>query len=191
LDVIHRDIIAVWNFNDPGECLADPEAQALMSKLIEDLADREGVKPNKILAGGISGVGAIAGVAGGLSGPAAPIVVPIAVGVVFAAWVYIVYKKSEGTLRCLMAYIVGLTIVMQNLYWLTEGENRNLSLNDYKAALNAYKNKGVVHREIKSYVQGANAFARIDRDKTLSKITDLITEHRVNRVDMAATRTAN
>jgi hypothetical protein len=43
---------------------------------------------------GLSIVGAIAGIVSALSGPAAPIVVPIAAGVVIASWVYEVYQQS-------------------------------------------------------------------------------------------------
>ena len=39
-------------------------------------------------------VAAIAGILSALAGPAAPIVVPIATGVVLAAWVYEVYQSS-------------------------------------------------------------------------------------------------
>jgi hypothetical protein len=43
---------------------------------------------------GLAFLGAIAGIVGALSGPAAPIVIPIAGGLVLAKWMYDVYQAS-------------------------------------------------------------------------------------------------
>jgi hypothetical protein len=43
--------------------------------------------------GGVPGVATVAGIVIALAGPAAPIVVPILAGIVFATWVYVVYQK--------------------------------------------------------------------------------------------------
>lgn len=44
--------------------------------------------------GGLGLVASLAGILGGLSGPAAPIVLPIVAGLVLAAWVHQVYKQT-------------------------------------------------------------------------------------------------
>jgi len=180
LDVLHRDIIAVWNLNDPTSFLNE-EAKKMMAETVDDLVDRDTINPTKTLTVGFSGVVAISGLIGGLSGPAAPIVIPIVAGVVLAAWVYTAYAKTKGTSRCLLGYIVGLIIVMQHLFPRVEGRNGN-ELVDVKAAFEAalgeYKRSGKtdVHKEITSFVQ-SQALQRMDRDKALNKVTELIKRH--------------
>ena len=83
---------------------------------------------------GLAMVGTIAGIVSGLAGPAAPIVIPIVGCFVLAKWAYDVLPSdvravfvslqrcvlnndsSPGTLRRLMAYIIDLALIMQNLF---------------------------------------------------------------------------
>ncbi|KAF9488802.1 hypothetical protein BDN71DRAFT_1424471 [Pleurotus eryngii] len=182
LDVIHRDVIAVWNFQDPNKHLNSIKFQELMSQIVDDLAERDMLDPNKTLVGGITLVGTIAGIIGGLSGPAAPIVIPIVATVVFAKWVYDVYKQSAPVLRCLMGYIVDLTIIMQILFMLTRGDPRPVSNRMIKLATKTYAEspaKVQIHNQIQDYVERNDVFKRMHRDGVLAKIVDLIEKWKI------------
>ncbi|KAL0947982.1 hypothetical protein HGRIS_010608 [Hohenbuehelia grisea] len=177
LDVLHKDIVAVWNFHDPKMHLASKEFKALMTQVVNDLAENDAMDPNKSLVGGLSLIGTIAGVVGGLSGPAAPIVIPIVASFVFAKWVYDVYQQSRSVLRILMGYIVDLTIIMQTLFLLTRGDARPLTRRVVKLATAGYMEsvaRSQSHAAITDYVQSQNAFKRMDRDCALSLIVQLI-----------------
>ncbi|KAF7419488.1 hypothetical protein PC9H_002079 [Pleurotus ostreatus] len=182
LDVIHRDVIAVWNFQDPNKHLNSIKFQELMSQIVDDLAERNMLDPNKTLVGGITLVGTIAGIIGGLSGPAAPIVIPIVATVVFAKWVYDVYKQSAPVLRCLMGYIVDLTIIMQILFMLTRGDPRPVSNRMIKLATKTYAESPAkihIHNQIQDYVERNDVFKRMHRDGVLAKIVDLIEKWKI------------
>jgi len=176
LDVIHTDIIAVWNFNDQHGYLNSRPCRDLMIGMVNDLVVRDRPDPNKTLTAGLAMVGTIAGIVSALSGPAAPIVVPIAAGVVIAVWAREVYKQSDPTLRRLMAYIVDLTLIMQTLFLLIPDNSTLISRRLVKFAFKVYDEslKDRVHTPIAKYVDGTNVTNRGDRDNALEKIEELI-----------------
>ncbi|KAF9462743.1 hypothetical protein BDZ94DRAFT_1309441 [Collybia nuda] len=115
LGVIHLDIVKVWDLDDQHNFLLSDQFKALMVDIVEPSEARD---PTKILGAGLPMLGAVAGIVSALAGPVAPIVVPILAGFVFAVWVHEVYEKSRVHLRRLMTYILDLTLVMQNLFWI-------------------------------------------------------------------------
>lgn len=135
-------------------------------------------------------VGGIAGAITTIIPPAAVVAVPVAVGLVFAQWVYMVYQETPGVIRTLMGYIVDLTIVMQSLFWLVQSRNsrdkktKALPLDPrlIKLAIQAYRESGDrtrVHHDIQSYVGNTNAFSvAYHKDKTLEKVVQLIKNNR-------------
>jgi len=155
--------------------------------MVDDMGDQNVPHVNRGLSVGLSMVGTIAGVVSGLSGPAAPIVIPIAGCFVLAKWAYDVYRKSHSTLRRLMAYIIDLTLIMQNLFWLMTIYHVPVSRRLIKFASVAYKEseaKGEVHFEVDKYVQGANIIDRVQRDGAIGQIIELINRHRVDTAEM-------
>jgi hypothetical protein len=140
-----------------------------------------------------------------LAGPAAPIVVPIAASAVLAVWLYEIYKQSylrvsvvwwshfdqytcsNGTLRRLMAYIVDLTLIMQNLFWLAVIDRRAINRRLIKFAFKAYeesREKAQVHSDISDFVKQAGVFDRGSRDNVLDKIVELIGRNRIESAEM-------
>jgi hypothetical protein len=98
---------------------------------------------------------------------------------------------SREVLQHLMAYIVDLTIVLENLFWLMYGDARPVTRRDIKLAFKAYYESDAkirVHEEITTYVQGTTIFKRTDRDGAIKKIKDLIFQHRSDRNKMEELR---
>jgi predicted PurR-regulated permease PerM len=114
-----------------------------------------------------------------VSGPAAPIVLPIFAAVVLARWVYDVYKQSRDVLRRLMAYIVDLILFVQLLFSVVAINNRPISRRLIKIVFAAYNDsiaKTQVHSDIREHVARAGVFSG-NRDSTLNKIIELIKQH--------------
>jgi len=182
LDVIHGDIVTVWSLNDPYKHLRSKEFKALITNLVDDLSQNNTTLT--ISSACMSMAGTISGVIGG---PAALIVMPIVGCLVFAKWVYDVYQQSHVTLRRLMAYIVDLTLVMQNVFWLVAIYRVPVSIILVKVAYGAYKKSIVmpdVHERIKKHVEGQTVRDRLDRDSALSKVIDLLKEYSISTAEM-------
>jgi hypothetical protein len=94
------------------------------------------------------------------------------------------YRHS--TLQHLMAYIVDLTLVMQNVFWLADGRGK-ISRRLIKVALKAYLDsevKGDAHFMISEHVKKVNVASPGARDTTLEKITEILEKHRIQSEDM-------
>jgi hypothetical protein len=159
-----------------------------MFQLVSGWADQGAPDPNKGLSIGLSMIGTIAGIVSTLAGPAAPIVIPIAASLVLAKWVYDVYRRSDDTLRRLMAYIIDLTLVMQNIFWLVViSGHTKISRRLIKLAFKSYAESAIkarVHVEIEKYIKAAGILDRGDRDNALAKVIELINDHRIESADM-------
>ncbi|KAG5644396.1 hypothetical protein DXG03_008563 [Asterophora parasitica] len=179
LDVIHTDIVTVWNFRNDhhklsGKCYI-VIWRTRRGKLIRVLAVflAEDCQLSETLAGTLSA----------LAGPAVPIVVPIAAGIVVIAWLHEVYRESKDTLRRLMTYIVQLTIIMQIIFWLQvvlKLEDQDITRRLIKLAIVIYTDSGEserVEHSIKEYVAEANM---ADSDAAFEKLVEIIDQSRIN-----------
>jgi hypothetical protein len=187
LDVIHGDIITVWSLDDPHRYLRSKEFKALISNLVDDLSQNTASDPKRTMSVGMSMVGTIAGIVSTLGGPAAPIIMPIAGCFVLAKWVYDVYQQSHDTLRRLMAYIIDLTLVMQNVFWLAAIYHVPVSRRLVKLAFGGYQQSLVrsdVHEEIRKHVEGQTVIDRLHRDSALRKIVELLDGNRIDTQEM-------
>lgn len=173
LNVLHTDIVAVWNFHDPHRYLHSKEFRTLIVNMVEKL-DNEPAGAAQTIAIGLPLVGTIAGIMSALAGPAAPIVVPIAASIVLALWVRDVYQTSHAVLQRFMCYIVDLTLVLQTLYLVSQ--SHELSRRAIKLAVASYlasPMSGEVHTKIEEYDRGLSFLERTDRG-TLDKIIELM-----------------
>ncbi|KAJ8597136.1 hypothetical protein M405DRAFT_928301 [Rhizopogon salebrosus TDB-379] len=172
LYVIHSDIVSVWNFYDPACYLSSDGFRKLVVKGLEDLHVRTASDPNKVLVASLPLIASIAGTVGALAGPAAPIVLPIAAGLVLAKWVYDVYQQSRVVQQRFMTYIVDLTHILEILFVIVGGSHKKLTRRAIKLALDIY---------LKSDIK-AQAYDKIgryrdvgSRDPVLQTIESLIT----------------
>ena len=86
-----------------------------------------------------------------------------------------------------MAYIVGLTLVMQNIFWLAVIEHRPITRRLIKLGFKAYEEsseKARVHSDISEYVGQAGIFDRANRDSVVDKIVELIGRNRIESAEM-------
>ncbi|KAJ7094928.1 hypothetical protein C8R44DRAFT_813634 [Mycena epipterygia] len=187
LDVVLRDITSCWGFDDPKGLLTSNLFKKKMTTLQEDFLDDLSTTLPKITLGATA---TVAGIVSGLIPPAAPFAIPIAAGLVFAAWVYKVYLTTPQVLRGLMGYIVDLTIVMQSLFWLTRA--RALALSKGRDAIATVPlTKGLVELAFKAYATDEHSQTVHDKirqcvsrtvalkpDVVLDHIVELISNHR-------------
>ena len=91
-----------------------------------------------------------------------------------------------------MAYIVDLTLVMQNIFWLVAIRRVPVSRRIVKLSFKSYKESILmsdVHEEIKKHVEGQKVLDQLRRDSTLSKIIELLNGNRVNTTEMFELKT--
>ncbi|KAF7368417.1 G domain-containing protein [Mycena venus] len=187
LNVVLKDIISCWGFHDPDGLLESNLFKKKMTSLQEDLLEDDSSSLPKITLGGTA---AVAGIISGVIPPAAPFAVPIAAGLIFAAWVYKVYLTSPQVVRALMGYIVDLTIVMQSLFWLTRARAEAVSKggaavatvpltkNLVELAFTAYatdEHSETIHEDLRQFVKRTLV---LKPDIVLDHIVELIKSHR-------------
>lgn len=188
LRVLHTDIVRVWNFHDPHGYLYSDDFRKMVVNMVDKLDIGPTTNPDRTVAIGLSTVGAVAGIVAVLAGPAAPIVLPIVAGVVVAKWVYDVYKLSGVVLQRFIAYIVDLTLVLQTLYLVSDGQE--LSRRVIKLAVASYyasPTSGEVHNRIQGYDRKMTLLERADRD-TLDKIIELMELYSIDAKEISAVR---
>ncbi|KAH9061778.1 hypothetical protein EDB83DRAFT_878341 [Lactarius deliciosus] len=95
VNIIHVDLVETWNLNDKTRYLSSDEFKAKMSHLIKDLVVPTGM----------------------MSDP-----YPTGAGVEFADWVRDVYRGSQENVRCVMGYIVDLTVILDTIFNTTFGD---------------------------------------------------------------------
>jgi len=145
VNVIHTDIVEIWNLKDRDKHLSDPVFKEKMSHVVQDLAGSAASVPSSD----------------------------------FAEWVYDVYRGSQENVRCVMGYIVDLTVILDDIFRTAAG---NVTANDVRSAVDRHVNSGRrdrIHRDIQSFVTETFAirFTVPQRDLVLEKIIDLIRQY--------------
>ncbi|KAG8916551.1 hypothetical protein FRC02_003751, partial [Tulasnella sp. 418] len=138
--------------------------------------------PSSTLAKGLSGAAAITGLVGAVMPPGALIVGPITAVAALAVWALDVYKQTPGVVRCLMAYIVDLTLVMRLLFWKMRqlGGIQSLRKEVVYEVLHEFQDsstKQKVHTEIRSFVSKGGVLERTNKDKVLDKVVALMEKY--------------
>ncbi|KAG5634985.1 hypothetical protein H0H81_000136 [Sphagnurus paluster] len=193
--VLHTDIINVWNFYDPKRNLHSDEFRRLIYNLVEDKdgPPEKNTNTTAMLTGGASIIGTIAGF---LSGPLLPIVIPILATGVLAAWLIQMYSISRDTLRRLITHIIQLILVMQIIFWLrhslklpdTYATSRRLAKLAYAIQEQNMCNDALRH-DIEEYTKKLDV---TDPKATVDKIVELIDKYRIkNPGDIDATQLEN
>ncbi|KAN0136280.1 hypothetical protein V8E53_005885 [Lactarius tabidus] len=137
VNVIHEDIINVWNFEDTERYLLNRDFKARMTRLVGDLAASKPTTQRQ--------------------------------------WTNDTYKNSHENIRCIMAYIVDLTVILNGLFI----SSHSVSATEVQSAMKDYAQNGAwsqVHTEIRSFV-AEMPFTYHERDTIMEKIIDLITQN--------------
>jgi len=153
----------------------------LMVNMVDKIDAGPSVNPNATMKVGLATVGTIAEILLALSGPVAPIVVPIVASVVLAKWVYDVYQLSNLVLQRFISYIVDLTMVLQTLYLLLNNQDR-LSRRVIKLTLESYRTSpmsGKVHSQVQENIQELSIMDHSD-GVILDKMKALMKSYSIN-----------
>ncbi|KAH7912358.1 hypothetical protein BJ138DRAFT_1112393 [Hygrophoropsis aurantiaca] len=173
LNVMHADIVAVWNFQDPGNYLNGEQFRKFMVEMVSNLEIPLSAESNTTLNLGVSVVASLAAILTPVAGPAMPMVVSVLTVAVFAGWASSVYQRTLDVTRRFMMYIVDLTLVAQVLFLLAP---ERVSMDDIHKAIQIYENapggKNQTHKKILNYSQ--TTITKAGRDHALQFIEKLI-----------------
>ncbi|KAJ7234538.1 hypothetical protein C8J57DRAFT_1479902 [Mycena rebaudengoi] len=114
LNTVHIDIVTAWNFGDPNKLLRSTAFVEKMRTITQVVVPREDEANDWF--GTVKGVMSAAGTAGTIHPIAFPIVAGIGLSGIFINWLATVYKRTPETLRLFMGYLVGLTLVLDQLF---------------------------------------------------------------------------
>jgi len=153
VNIIHVDIVEIWNLYDRNRYLSSNQFKINMSHVVKDLAVPTGSAPQ--------------GSDWNASGDK------------FADWVYDVYRGSQENVRCVMGYIVNLTVILDSIFRTAAG---NVTENAALKATGTHVRSGrrdSIHRDIRSFVTETFGirFAVPQKDLVLEKIIDLIRQY--------------
>ncbi|KAJ7194960.1 hypothetical protein GGX14DRAFT_545962 [Mycena pura] len=191
IDTLHSEIIATWNFLDDDNLLKSLEFVEEIKKLVQFVVPGEspsettswfGQNLDKVY----KLVGITATVAAAAAGPIAPIAVPTIAGVglsvLFVAYLSKAYQSTPETLRCLMAYIVDLTLIMEELFHIALACRpvRKLTTEDIGLAVKNYVESHAekVHSEIRSYTKASKLSNILRSRKAEDEVKSLIAKYR-------------
>jgi len=174
ITVLRKDIVTVWNLNDRDELLLSDRFLERLTILVEDLSSTsQPGEPYHLTGRAVNAV---------VNNPTVfPVTVPVAVVVFLAEWVLSSYKKTKESLRCLMGFIIDLTLVMDALFYLTR-DRTAVSIRHINQAIAFFKSrKARVHEEIRTWVgQLSSALSHLNPDNAVTKIGDIIEKHCIN-----------
>ncbi|KAH8979845.1 hypothetical protein EDB92DRAFT_328520 [Lactarius akahatsu] len=151
VNILHLDIVEIWNMNDKTRYLSSDQFKAKMSHLVKDLA------------GSVNGTSGsdVARAGGG-----------------YASWVNDVYRGSQENVRCVMGYIVNLTVILDGIFRIAAGD---MSPNHAHQVFERHarsKHRDTIHNDIRSFITEAFAMKlsvqQSQKDLVLDGIVDLI-----------------
>ncbi|KAI9438740.1 hypothetical protein H4582DRAFT_2076367 [Lactarius indigo] len=127
VNIIHLDIVRIWNMKDKRRYLSSDGFKAKMSHLVKNLAGSTNTTPG--------------------SDPRA--------GDDYADWVHEVYRGSQENVRCIMGYIVDLTVILDGIFRIAAGD---MSPNHAQQVFERHarsRHRDAIHREIGSFITEA------------------------------------
>ncbi|KAH9018535.1 hypothetical protein EDB85DRAFT_2294485 [Lactarius pseudohatsudake] len=150
VNVIHEDIISVWNFGDGERYLSSTDFMARMSHLVGDLAGPPAISP-------------VLDSNGTATTP-------------MAQWVNGPYQNKN--IRCIMAYIVDLTVILHGLF----APTRSVSATKVQSAVKNYaesSSRSLIHNDIRNFVtEIPSAYQTYQKKDTIvEKIIDLVKQN--------------
>jgi len=172
LDTVHEEMTDSWNFYDPNDLLLGDEFRKKV-KILAQLVTPDDEKA-KSLFGNID----VAGPVGEATAAAAAV---IGLTTWFVEFIANLYHKTPEALRCFMGYIIDLTLILNELYFvvLHNPLPRRVTNVDIDKAFENYKNSdlGRVHRDIRRYVRQASFLKIVQSNVAEMKVKELILEY--------------
>ncbi|KAI0272985.1 hypothetical protein BGY98DRAFT_145109 [Russula aff. rugulosa BPL654] len=149
VDIIHVDIVEIWNLFDRHRYLSSNQFKINMSHIVKDPAD-----------GATSSDWNVSGDE-------------------LADWVYDVYRGSQENVRCVMGYIVNLTVILDGVLRITDG---NVTENAVLKVMGTHVRSGrrdSIHWDIRSFITETFSirFSVPQKDLVFEKIVHLIKKY--------------
>ncbi|KAI0246858.1 hypothetical protein BJV78DRAFT_1364569 [Lactifluus subvellereus] len=155
LNIIHADIVDVWNLRDTNQYLSSDTFKAEIRDLVQELTWIPTRTPLGSKPSNTPGTGA-----------------PMS----DASWVNDPYCGTNENVCCVIGYVVDLTVILYHVF----KSSRDVSTPLVRSATtnfarSSYKNE--IHNNIREFVTAVPVFARmhLERDVFMEKIIDLIT----------------
>jgi hypothetical protein len=176
LEVIHTDIVRVWNIRGMDEFLLGEDFRSWMTTVVQDLCDNElRQRPGR----GSGNTAPLANLLSKISSGASPSPVaatPMAALVAAAKRGYGAYKESSQIVRCLMGYIVDLTIIMQAVRRISfqSSHGNHVDVACVEQEMDNFMDsqaKESIHASIRAFVKGG---IPPGKESIISKIESLI-----------------
>ncbi|KAK6969566.1 G domain-containing protein [Favolaschia claudopus] len=179
LVTIHQEIAESWNFYDPRDLLNGPVFRNRV-KALAQLA-----MPEEMDAGSwfenIDHIQTLLGLGTAIAAPVAPAVAAIGLSALFLHWLSRTIHRTPEILRCLMAYILDITLVMDQLFLVVLATHppRALTAADIDTALESYMllNLGDVHKDVRIYVTRAKFLQILAANSAEQKVKELLQKY--------------
>ncbi|KDQ50029.1 hypothetical protein JAAARDRAFT_82042 [Jaapia argillacea MUCL 33604] len=170
LDAVHTDMVSVWNFNDPQKLLSGLKFKGMVLGLIEGLA------PDN--AATTSDNNNIASILQAISTPTGAAVDVVGLSSTFIKLVHDTSQMTPETLKCLMAYIVDLIAILENLLLVMLAKrSRPLTWEDVDLAFESYRKStllSTVHQDISDYTTRPHVRDVIDAGNAEKEMNRLV-----------------
>ncbi|KAK7001893.1 G domain-containing protein [Favolaschia claudopus] len=179
LKTIHFEITASWNFNDPDELLTNGAFEQRLYSLIQFIVPED--KEIRSWFDNVDPFQTLMGIGTAITAAAAPALAAIGLSTMFIQWIGDIYKKTPEALRCLMAYMCDLTLIMDHLFLKTLNlpPPRRLTQEDIDSAVESYKNSSAatVHKEVRMYANQTTIAQIVRSNNAEEKVKELINLH--------------
>ncbi|KAF8351828.1 kinase-like domain-containing protein [Amanita rubescens] len=157
LYAIHKDIITIWNFRDLHEFLLSDGFRRRVMVIVEDLKDTNTMQSKVTVASALAGLSKL--------------------------WTNAVYKNGPEHIRCLMGYVVDLTLILQAMFQVSlqdqyEGTVTVDHVDEILYEFHSSEKKKNIHHAIRTFAQHSRA-----KDDVVEKIQLLLKENQMTKAD--------
>ncbi|KAF8711487.1 hypothetical protein AX14_013264 [Amanita brunnescens Koide BX004] len=156
LKALHKDIITIWNIRDLHDYLLGDAFHRRMAVIVEDLQDAANTMQSKVTV-----TSAMAGLA--------------------KLWTNSVFKEGPENMRCLMGYIVDLTLILQAIFQVSlqdryDGRVAQDNIDEIIYEFHCSEKKKNIHDAIRKSIETRYIFAR---ENVVNEIASLIQKYEV------------
>ncbi|KAJ7911934.1 hypothetical protein B0H13DRAFT_2327919 [Mycena leptocephala] len=174
LETVHQEMTDSWNFYDPDDHLIKVKFMDQVKKIAQLATPDEAEAKSWFKSEDREAAQTWIGLAGAaLAANAGPVIGALGVTAWFAKFVADLYHNTPETLRCFMAYLVDLTLVLHELFYvLPIASPRTVTEDNIAMAFERYNKSdlGRVHSEVRRYVSAGDW----EREAAEKKMKELI-----------------
>jgi len=150
IEVIHADIVGVWNLPNKDSYLSSKAFREEISNLVQDLSESPTSTSSRPKPNGMSATG--------------------------AAWLTNHYENSKEEICLVVGYIVDLTLILCNVF----KSSGNVSPGEVQSAISNFAGSSLktsIHNDISSFIRTVPQLQYHNNDVVMAKIGDLISRN--------------